>query len=52
MFVSDIYLICNQLEAARAMEEGGVNDTVSLMNVNSRKLVTGTVQAGGWVLAQ
>jgi flagella basal body P-ring formation protein FlgA len=37
---------------ARAMEEGGVNDTVSLMNVNSRKLVTGTVQAGGWVLAQ
>ena len=37
---------------ARAMEEGGLNDTVSVLNINSRKMVTGVVQSGGWVLAQ
>lgn len=37
---------------ARAMEEGGLNDTVSLINTNSRKMVSGVIQAGGWVLAQ
>jgi len=37
---------------ARAMEEGGLNDTVSLINTNSRKMVSGVVQSGGWVLAQ
>ena len=36
----------------RAMEEGGLNDTVSVLNLSSRKLVSGTVQKEGWVLAQ
>ncbi|WP_084420364.1 flagellar basal body P-ring formation chaperone FlgA [Henriciella litoralis] len=36
----------------RAMGEGALNETISVLNVESRKLVTGTVQADGWVLAQ
>jgi flagella basal body P-ring formation protein FlgA len=38
--------------SGRAMEEGGLNDTVSVLNLKSRKLVSGTVQQDGWVLAQ
>ena len=38
--------------SARAMEEGGVNDTVSVLNLQSRKLISGTIQPDGWVLAQ
>lgn len=37
---------------ARAMEEGGAHDIVSVLNLQSRKLVTGVVQPDGWVLAQ
>jgi flagella basal body P-ring formation protein FlgA len=36
----------------RAMAEGGLNDTVSVLNLQSRQLVQGVVQADGWVLAQ
>lgn len=38
--------------SARAMEEGGLDDLVTVLNLQSRKLVTGVVQQGGWVLAQ
>ena len=37
---------------ARAMEEAGLNDSVTLLNLQSRQLVHGIVQEGGWVLAQ
>lgn len=36
----------------RAMGEGAQNDTVSVLNLQSRKMVNGIVQAEGWVLAQ
>ncbi len=36
----------------RAMGEGAVNETVSVLNLQSRQLVQGIVQADGWVLAQ
>ena len=38
--------------SARAMEEGGLDDLVTVLNLQSRKLVTGVIQQGGWVLAQ
>jgi flagella basal body P-ring formation protein FlgA len=34
------------------MGEGAQNDTVSVLNLQSRKMVNGIVQAEGWVLAQ
>ncbi|MGB3625016.1 MAG: flagellar basal body P-ring formation chaperone FlgA [Henriciella sp.] len=36
----------------RAMGEGAENDSVTVLNLKSRKMVNGTVQAEGWVLAQ
>jgi flagella basal body P-ring formation protein FlgA len=36
----------------RAMGEAAVNETVSVLNLQSRQLVQGIVQADGWVLAQ
>lgn len=38
--------------SARAMEEGGAHDMVTVLNLQSRKLVSGVVQPDGWVLAQ
>ena len=36
----------------RAMGEAGLSETVSVLNPDSRQLVQGIVQEGGWVLAQ
>lgn len=36
----------------RAMGEAAVNEAVSVLNLQSRQLVQGIVQADGWVLAQ
>lgn len=36
----------------RAMGEASLNETVSVLNLQSRQLVQGVVQADGWVLAQ
>ncbi|MEM5518851.1 flagellar basal body P-ring formation chaperone FlgA [Henriciella sp. AS95] len=36
----------------RAMSEGAQNDAVTVLNLQSRKMVNGVVQAEGWVLAQ
>jgi flagella basal body P-ring formation protein FlgA len=36
----------------RAMGEAGANDSVSVLNLQSRQMVQGIVQADGWVLAQ
>lgn len=36
----------------RAMGEAALNETVSVLNLQSRQLVQGVVQADGWVLAQ
>jgi flagella basal body P-ring formation protein FlgA len=36
----------------RAMGEAAANETVSVLNLQSRQLVQGIVQADGWVLAQ
>lgn len=36
----------------RAMGEAAVNETVSVLNLQSRQMVQGVVQADGWVLAQ
>jgi len=33
----------------RAMGEAGANETVPVMNLQSRQVVEGTVQAGGWI---
>lgn len=36
----------------RAMGEAAMNETVSVLNLQSRQMVQGVVQADGWVLAQ
>ncbi len=36
----------------RAMGEAAKNETVSVLNLQSRQMVQGIVQADGWVLAQ
>lgn len=36
----------------RAMGEAALNETVSVLNLQSRQMVQGVVQADGWVLAQ
>ncbi len=36
----------------RAMSEGAINETVSVLNLQSRQMVQGIVQADGWVLAR
>ncbi len=36
----------------RAMGDAGANDEIQVLNLESRALVTGIVQEGGWVLAQ
>jgi flagella basal body P-ring formation protein FlgA len=36
----------------RAMGEAAQNETVSVLNLQSRQMVQGIVQADGWVLAQ
>jgi len=36
----------------RAMGEGALNETVSVLNLESRQMVQGVVQADGWILAQ
>ena len=36
----------------RALGEAGLSETVSVLNPDSRQLVQGIVQEGGWVLAQ
>lgn len=36
----------------RAMGEAAVNETVSVLNLQSRQMVQGVVQADGWVRAQ
>jgi flagella basal body P-ring formation protein FlgA len=36
----------------RAMGDGALNESVSVLNLQSRQLVQGVVQADGWVLAQ
>jgi flagella basal body P-ring formation protein FlgA len=36
----------------RAMGEGAANDSISVLNLQSRQMVQGIVQADGWVLAQ
>jgi len=36
----------------RAMGDGALNENVSVLNLQSRQLVQGVVQADGWVLAQ
>jgi flagellar basal body P-ring formation protein FlgA len=36
----------------RAMGDGALNEAVSVLNLQSRQLVQGVVQADGWVLAQ
>ena len=33
----------------RAMGEAGANETVPVLNLQSRQVVEGTVQAGGWI---
>lgn len=38
--------------SGRAMGEASVNETVSVLNLQSRQMVQGVVQADGWVLAQ
>ncbi len=38
--------------SGRAMGEAGLNETVTVLNQESRQLVQGTVQESGWVLAQ
>lgn len=38
--------------SGRAMSEGGVGDQVSVMNTNSRKMISGVVTPEGWVHAQ
>ena len=36
----------------RAMGEAAANESVTVLNLESRKLVNGVVQQDGWVLAQ
>lgn len=36
----------------RAMSEAAANEDVTVLNLNSRKMVNGIVQPDGWVLAQ
>ena len=36
----------------RAMGDGALNESVSVLNLQSRQMVQGVVQADGWVLAQ
>lgn len=36
----------------RALGEAGLSETVSVLNPDSRQMVQGIVQEGGWVLAQ
>ena len=36
----------------RALGEAGLSESVSVLNPDSRQLVQGVVQEGGWVLAQ
>lgn len=36
----------------RAMGEAALNESVSVLNLQSRKMVNGVVQKDGWVLAQ
>lgn len=36
----------------RSMGEAAANEAVTVLNLNSRKMVNGTVQPDGWVLAQ
>jgi len=36
----------------RAMGEAAANETVSVLNLQSRQMVQGIVQADGWILAQ
>jgi len=36
----------------RAMGEASLNETVTVLNQQSKQMVQGTVQANGWVLAQ
>ncbi|WP_084395905.1 flagellar basal body P-ring formation chaperone FlgA [Henriciella aquimarina] len=38
--------------SGRAMAEAAVNETVAVMNLQSRQMVHGIVQKDGWVLAQ
>lgn len=38
--------------SGRAMGEAAVNESVTVLNLKSKKMVTGTVQPEGWVLAQ
>ncbi len=38
--------------SGRAMSEAAVNESVTVLNLSSRKMVNGTVQPEGWVLAQ
>jgi len=35
--------------SGRAMGEAGLNETVPVLNLQSRQVVEGTVQAGGWI---
>lgn len=35
--------------SGRAMGEAGLDETVPVMNLQSRQVVEGTVQAGGWI---
>ena len=36
----------------RAMGDGALNESVNVLNLQSRQMVQGVVQADGWVLAQ
>lgn len=36
----------------RAMGEAGLDETVPVLNLQSRQIVEGTVQAGGWIWVQ
>lgn len=38
--------------SGRAMGDAALNETVSVLNLQSRQMVQGVVQADGWVLAQ
>ena len=36
----------------RALGEAGENESVTVLNLESRQVVEGTVQAGGWIWVQ
>jgi flagella basal body P-ring formation protein FlgA len=38
--------------SGRAMGDAALNETVSVLNLQSRQMVQGIVKAGGWVLVQ